>query len=80
MRANRDDLVEIRDLLVKMEEPRRGRLLRTADLAGLSLPVIGVGIWLGGRHFLHTDPQDFRRFAILLLAFLAVLGLAKSVL
>lgn len=28
------------DLLVKMEEPRRGRLLRTADLAGLSLPVV----------------------------------------
>ena len=51
----------------------------TLVAAALSLPVIGVGIWLGGRHFLHTDPQDFRRFAILLLAFLAVLGLVKSV-
>ncbi len=32
------------------------------------------------RHFLRTDPQDFRRFAILLLAGLAGLGLMKTVL
>ena len=44
----------------------------------LSLPVIGVGIWAGGRHFLATDPQDFRRMAIGLLGVLAVLGLAKA--
>ena len=31
-------------------------------------------------NFLRTDPQDFRRFAILLLAGLAALGLLKSVL
>lgn len=43
-------------------------------------PLILVGIWLGGRHFLRTDPQDFRRFAIGLLAALAVLGLVKAVL
>ena len=52
----------------------------TLVAAGLSLPVIGLGIWLGGRHFLHTNPQDFRRFAILLLMALAILGLLKSVL
>lgn len=43
-------------------------------------PLILLGIWLGGRHFLRTDPQDFRRFAIGLLAALAVLGLVKAVL
>jgi uncharacterized membrane protein YfcA len=43
-------------------------------------PLIVVGAWAGGRHFLRTDPQDFRRFAILLLAGLAGLGLMKTVL
>ena len=52
----------------------------TLVAAALSLPVIGLGIWAGGRHFVNTDPQDFRRFAILLLAALAGMGLLKSVL
>jgi len=46
----------------------------------IALPLTFLGNWLGGRHFLNTDPQDFRRFAILLLAGLAGLGLAKAVL
>jgi uncharacterized protein len=37
-----------------------------------------VGNWLGGRHFFGTDPQEFRRFAIVLLAGLALLGLGKA--
>lgn len=45
----------------------------------LTLPMVFLGNWLGSRHFLNTDPQDFRRFAILLLAALAALGLLKSV-
>ncbi|MDR7124903.1 sulfite exporter TauE/SafE family protein [Pseudotabrizicola sp. 4114] len=49
--------------------------------AGLiALPLTVAGNWLGGRHFFGTDPQDFRRFAILLLAGLAVLGLGKAIL
>ncbi|MBL9054031.1 MAG: sulfite exporter TauE/SafE family protein [Tabrizicola sp.] len=49
--------------------------------AGLiALPLTLVGNWLGGRHFFDTDPQDFRRFAILLLAGLATLGLGKALL
>lgn len=43
-------------------------------------PLIVLGAWAGGRHFLRTDPQDFRRFAIGLLAVLAVLGLVKAAL
>jgi uncharacterized membrane protein YfcA len=46
----------------------------------IALPVTLLGNWLGGRHFFETDPQDFRRFAILLLAGLAVLGLGKALL
>lgn len=46
----------------------------------LALPLTALGNWLGGRHFLTTDPQDFRRFAIVLLAGLAGLGLIKAVL
>lgn len=43
------------------------------------LPIVFLGNWAGGRHFLNTDPQDFRRFAIGVLAVLALLGLLKSV-
>lgn len=43
------------------------------------LPLTLLGNWLGGRHFFNSDPQEFRRFAILLLAALAALGLAKAV-
>ena len=43
-----------------------------------ALPLTFLGNWVGGRHFFGTDPKDFRRFAILLLAGLAALGLGKA--
>ncbi len=49
-----------------------------AALWGLPLTVLGN--WMGGRHFFGTDPQEFRRFSILLLATLAALGLGKALL
>ncbi|MFN3605847.1 MAG: sulfite exporter TauE/SafE family protein [Cypionkella sp.] len=52
----------------------------TIYTAALSAPIIGFGGWVGGRRFLAVAPQDFRRFAIGLLAFLALLGLGKAVL
>lgn len=45
-----------------------------------ALPLTLLANWMGGRHFFGTDPQDFRRFAIVLLAGLALLGLGKAVL
>jgi uncharacterized membrane protein YfcA len=52
----------------------------TLWIALAALPLTFLGNWLGSRHFLNTDPKDFRRFAILLLAGLAALGLGKAVL
>ncbi|MEI6800508.1 MAG: sulfite exporter TauE/SafE family protein [Pseudomonadota bacterium] len=52
----------------------------TLRIGLIGLPLVVLSNWLGSRHFLRTDPQDFRRFAILLLAGLAALGLLKSVL
>ena len=46
----------------------------------MTLPMVFLGNWAGGRHFLNTDPQDFRKFAIGLLAVLATMGLLKAVL
>jgi uncharacterized protein len=44
----------------------------------LALPLTILGNWLGGRHFFGTEPQDFRRMAILLLAGLAAVALGKA--
>jgi len=52
----------------------------TVWISRIGLPLVFLANWLGSRHFLRTDPQDFRRFAIFLLAGLAALGLIKSVL
>lgn len=53
----------------------RDTLIATA----LCLPLMSLGVWLGGRRFRTANPANFRRFAILLLATLALLGLGKSV-
>lgn len=52
----------------------------TLEAALWALPLTVFGNWLGGRHFFGTDPQEFRRFAVLLLAGLAALGLGKALL
>lgn len=57
-----------------------GMVTADALVAGVAiLPLVFLGNWLGSRHFFHADPQDFRRFAIGLLAILAALGLLKAV-
>jgi len=49
----------------------------TAIAVGLALPILGLGIWLGSRQFLSASPSTFRRFAVMLLLILAVLGLLR---
>lgn len=57
-----------------------GQITRDSFIAtAFGLPFMLIGLWLGGRRFASTSPQDFRRFAILLLAGLSVAGLLKSV-
>lgn len=56
-----------------------GLLSRDTVVASLmAAPLMIAGIWAGSRHFLHANPREFRRFATLLLAVLASLGLFKS--
>ena len=50
----------------------------TLYAAALALPILAVGVWLGGRRFLSASPTGFRRMAILLLLALALLGLARA--
>jgi uncharacterized membrane protein YfcA len=50
----------------------------TGRAALIGLPLVFLSNWAGARHFLTTDPKDFRRFAILLLGTLAALGLLKA--
>lgn len=54
----------------------RDTLIATA----LGMPLMMAGVWLGSRRFLATAPQEFRRFAILLLMVLSGLGLMRSLL
>jgi hypothetical protein len=54
----------------------RDTLVATA----LGLPVMVAGVAAGGWQFRRAAPAGFRRFAIALLAALALLGLAKSLL
>ena len=41
-------------------------------------PICALGLWLGGRRFAGASPQDFRKFALIVLVGLALLGLARG--
>jgi len=49
----------------------------TALGVALAFPLLGIGVWLGGRQFLSASPSTFRRFAVMLLLTLSVLGLLR---
>ena len=44
----------------------------------LAIPILALGVWLGGRQFLAASPSTFRRFAVMLLLALSVLGLLRA--
>lgn len=50
----------------------------TAMTAAMAFPILGIGVWLGGRHFLATSPQSFRQFAVFLLLILSAMGLLRA--
>ena len=47
--------------------------------SGLALPLMAVALWLGGRQFLATTPEAFRRYTLLLLISLSLAGLARAI-
>lgn len=51
----------------------------TAIGAAMAFPLLGLGVWLGGRQFLSASPSTFRRFAVMLLLALSVLGLLRVI-
>lgn len=50
----------------------------TAIGAAFAFPLLGLGVWLGGRRFGAASPEGFRTFAISLLLMLAILGLIRA--
>jgi len=57
----------------------QGLITRDTFIAtAMGLPVMILGVWLGSRRFIAAEPLGFRRFAIILLAVLALFGLGKS--
>lgn len=49
----------------------------TAKAAAFAFPLLALGVWLGGRQFLSASPTTFRRFAVMLLLALSLLGLIR---
>ncbi|MDX8347459.1 TSUP family transporter [Cognatiyoonia sp. IB215446] len=50
----------------------------TALAAAMAFPILGLGVWLGGRQFLAASPSTFRRFAVMLLLTLSALGVLRA--
>lgn len=51
----------------------------TFSLAVLSLPVLLIGMWAGGRQFLGATPEGFRRVTLGLLIGLALIGMGRAI-
>jgi uncharacterized membrane protein YfcA len=50
----------------------------TLHAAAWALPVVVAGLWLGGRKFAATTPEGFRRFTLILLIVLALVGIGRA--
>jgi uncharacterized membrane protein YfcA len=50
----------------------------TAIAALMAFPILGLGVWLGGRRFLAASPAAFRQSAVVLLLLLSALGLIRA--
>lgn len=50
----------------------------TVIAALMAFPILGLGVWLGGRRFLAASPAAFRQAAVLLLLMLSALGLIRA--
>jgi uncharacterized protein len=50
----------------------------TIWLVVIALPILALGVWLGGRRFLGTTPDAFRRTTLVLLMVIASLGIVRA--
>lgn len=50
----------------------------TLALTAIAIPVLIIGVWLGGRQFLGATPESFRRTTLLLLMAIAAMGLGRA--
>jgi hypothetical protein len=48
--------------------------------AVLLLPVVAIGTWFGACHFIQTEPENFKRFSLVLLMTLGVMVLIRALL
>lgn len=53
---------------------------RTLARSAAALPLLLVGVFLGSRHFVATNPESFKRFSIILLMALALAVLLRALL
>ncbi len=53
--------------------------LSTVTLALLSVPILALGIWVGGRRFSTATPESFRRFTLRLLIGLSLFGIGRAI-
>lgn len=51
----------------------------TAIGAAFAFPLLALGVWIGGKQFLSATPTTFRKFAVMLLLTLSILGLIRAV-
>lgn len=52
--------------------------LDTVLATAICLPFMAFGVWYGSHRFRAAAPENFRRYALLLLTILAIAGLARS--
>ena len=52
--------------------------LTTVFAAALLLPVVILGTWIGARHFIATELEDFKRFSLILLMTLGIMVLIRA--
>ena len=41
-------------------------------------PMMALGLWVGGRRFTAASPKDFRKFTLILLVVLSIMGLVRG--
>ena len=69
------------DVIGLVNQSVHGLITRETFISAIAyLPALLAGIWLGARSFKGADPATFRKYVLIILASLAIITLAKSIL